>query len=83
MQYKLNPRLVVDTVPEELETVSKLLTMNEPLNIDLSNITYVDSSGVALLIEIKNRARSRNINLSFSNVTGEIERLCKLYQIKI
>jgi ABC-type transporter Mla MlaB component len=83
MQYQLPPQLDYKQVPYQFKMVVDLLKQNRGLDIDLSTISRVDSSGIALLVELKNMAKRHNWQLNYLSPTSEILKLCSLYSLNI
>ncbi|MBY0379676.1 MAG: STAS domain-containing protein [Burkholderiales bacterium] len=84
MLYTINsPKLRFDTVPEQLSTISDLLKNNKVLEINLKNVTDIDSAAIAMLIELKNIANTNGTQISFVNSSQDVLRLCKLYCINL
>lgn len=73
-------------LPNELtkHNVSKWIKQNKNLGswntetIDTSNISKIDSAGIALLIELKQKYQ-----LNYINISQVVSRLANLYQIKL
>ncbi|MFN8769880.1 MAG: lipid asymmetry maintenance protein MlaB [Neisseriaceae bacterium] len=82
-EYTFQNRLLLTTLTAELKNVSLVLDKTDNLVIDLSNISSIDSAGIALLIELKNIAKQKNKQLFYNNPTEDITRLCKLYRVTI
>lgn len=70
-----------------LENVDALLTesrnafTSENLEIDLSGVTEVDSTGVSLLFEWLRQAHGRNASLVFINVPPNLVNMATLYGV--
>lgn len=54
---------------------------SENLEIDLSGVTEVDSTGVSLLFEWLRQAHSRNASLVFVNVPPNLVNMATLYGV--
>ena len=63
--------LTINNVVKELKELTKLILQhkNNKLEINLSKVKEVDSGGIALLLELKERARSYNCDLLIYNPT--------------
>ncbi len=80
-KYKLSNPLIISTINEQLNNFNNLTAKN--LQMDLSEIIDIDSSGIAFLIEIKQQCLIKKCNLTFINKTQTIQRLADLYKITI
>jgi len=49
------------------------------LHIELSQLSHVDSAGLAFLIELQQQAVSQCLNIAFSGSTSALEKLIALY----
>ncbi len=88
MEYNLNNILTMHFVSCEFKKIHSLFKskLNSHINnfvIDLQNIITIDSSGIALLVEIPNIAKRYNKQIKYINHTQDIHTLCKIYSIKI
>jgi anti-anti-sigma factor len=50
----------------------------EILNINLSNLDFMDSSGLGMLMVTDNECKNNNINLQLYNPIGEVKKLLKI-----
>ncbi|HMT03261.1 MAG TPA: STAS domain-containing protein [Burkholderiales bacterium] len=80
-KHKLSNPLIISTINEQLNNFNNLTAKN--IQIDLSEIINIDSSGIAFLIEIKQQCLTKKYNLTFINKTEAIQRLADLYKITI
>lgn len=83
LEYKLGAKLLIENSKEQLSKLSQLVSKEKQLQLNLSNITSIDSAGIALLIEIKQLARKNNCALTYTYPTALIENLCQLYKITL
>ena len=51
-------------------------------NIDLAQVTKVDTSGLAWLLLIVEKAQQKNLTLSFSNLPHDLVKLAKLSAVE-
>jgi anti-sigma B factor antagonist len=75
----LSGRLSIDSSPEVRNRVFAMLNQRllSSLIIDLAGLDYMDSSGIAILVEFFKIARIRNITLSFTGLRGRPRYLAK------
>lgn len=76
--FKLEGPLVFETVSG---MVDSLPTDVDKLVIDLSKVTEVDSSALALFLEWQRIAESRNVSLEFINWSENMKSLLNLYNL--
>jgi ABC-type transporter Mla MlaB component len=70
-------------VKVQLEKWSKIILDTKKLDMDLLNLTKIDTSGIALLLELKKIAKKHNCRLNFINQTEQLKKLCQLYQVTL
>ncbi|MDP2560694.1 lipid asymmetry maintenance protein MlaB [Psychrobium sp. 1_MG-2023] len=70
------------------ETLLTLLPLKEQIkglegkvDVDVSALEQVDSAGLALLLELKEQAQQKNIELSYVGTTEALEKLKLLYNV--
>ena len=70
----LNGCLNIDSSPSLRDRLLTILQPEAPvvLTVDLSEVSHVDSSGIATLIEALKIARTRNTNLSLKGLQGRL-----------
>jgi anti-sigma B factor antagonist len=71
---QLNGCLNIDSSPSLRDRLLTILQPEAPevLTVDLSEVSHVDSSGIATLIEALRIARTRNTNLSLKGLQGPL-----------
>jgi len=62
------------------EKISKILDDNSKVELDLTQVTYIDSSGVAVLIESNQKAQelSKDLTLKLSEPVLSVLKMAKL-----
>ena len=62
------------------EKISKILDDNNKVELDLTQVTYIDSSGVAVLIESNQKAQelSKDLTLRLSEPVLSVLKMAKL-----
>lgn len=72
----------INTSPEVKKAFDKLLTKKAPkIVINLSKVTYVDSSGLATLVEILKNMRSYGGRLKLTNLSPKIKSLFEITKL--
>jgi anti-sigma B factor antagonist len=68
----LTGELDIDSVGEVREKVQQRLAADQPqvLTVDLAGLTFIDSSGLGLLIEIRRLAIAAGITFQMTNVAS-------------
>jgi anti-sigma B factor antagonist len=71
---QLNGCLNIDSSPSLRDRLLTILQTEAPevLTVDLSEVSHVDSSGIATLIEALKIARTRNTSLSLKGLQGRL-----------
>ena len=74
---KLSGRLDINTSPDLRKTALTLYTKGEykKLTIDFVNVSYIDTSGLATLLEILATAKERCAHLTLSGVNEKVRYL--------
>jgi anti-sigma B factor antagonist len=80
----------INTSPDIKKTFDKLISKKEPkIIINFSKVTYVDSSGLATLVEILKNMRTYGGKMKLTNLSPkvkslfEITKLEKLFEIMV
>ncbi len=81
--HKLTGSLLITNVSKLLNSVTKLVTVHRIFQVDLSDVTHIDSAGVAFLVELKNIAQQKKCKLTFINLPAPVNKFCQLYQITL
>ncbi|MCW8943913.1 MAG: STAS domain-containing protein [Sedimenticola sp.] len=79
---QLEGDLVFANVTAVLGQIDKQLQGKESLVIDLANVEDVDSSGLALLLEILERGQRRGIALSFRALSEALLGIARLSNVE-
>jgi phospholipid transport system transporter-binding protein len=82
--FKLQGALSFETLPEvlaESDNYAARSDLPDRLTIDFSQITGVDSSAVALLLEWLRRGQERGKTLTFVNLPANLLALARLYGV--
>ncbi len=71
--------LTFNTVQDDVARLQKLLNGQQikTLHMDLQNVTYCDSAGLALLIEAKRLCKQHDTSLELKGVTKAISALAE------
>lgn len=69
----------VATVPELLAEAHRLLEADPPrLEVDLKEVTFIDSSGLGALVQIQKAADDKGISVVLTRSSGPTRRLLEL-----
>jgi anti-anti-sigma factor len=61
------------------DKLNKAIELNvTTLNINLSDLNFIDSSGLGMLLVTDNECKEHNINLHLHNPTGEVKKLLQI-----
>ena len=77
---KMSGRLDLNTSPYLRKTALKLYTKGEcrNLTIDFANVSYIDTSGLATLLEILVTAKERSAQLTLSGLDEKVRYLIEV-----
>ena len=79
---QLTGDLVFATVTPLLAELDRQLGQGDDRVIDLSGVADVDSAGLALLLELLERARNRDIILSFRALSQDMLNIARLSNVE-
>jgi phospholipid transport system transporter-binding protein len=79
---RLSGDMVLTSVQGLLDQTESLLASERYSVIDLSEVTGVDSSGVALMLEWVEWARERGASLHFRNIPESLMRIARLSRVE-
>jgi len=76
---EVNGALTFETVPQFFAGSGDWLDGGpEALTVDLKNVTRVDSAGVALMLEWRERARAAGRELRFANLPEQVRHIIRV-----
>lgn len=75
-------RIDLSTSPGFRRQILKAVKGNRPLLIDLSRVSYIDSSGVACLVEAYQAARGKALRFGLVGITASIMNILKLTRLE-
>ena len=81
-RYQLPQVLAKSTVLECLTQIKQQQLINSELEVDGGNVSQIDSSGIALIIELGNWAKT-NPQFKLTNLSPSIKNMGDLDQIKL
>jgi ABC-type transporter Mla MlaB component len=83
-ELKLSGELTFNSVASVLQNVIKGIDEchEKNIHVDLANIKNADSSALALMLEGKRYAARKGLELSYTGVPSEIERLATFCLVK-
>lgn len=88
MVLKFDGEIDLNTSPDMRDKILAVLEQGKSLTVDLSGVSYIDSSGIASLVEGLRGARDRGIQFRLSGVNQtvlqvlELARLDKVFDIQ-
>lgn len=77
-QILLSGVLNFTTVPQINKQYSPLFALKKSITVNLQNITYSDSSGLALLAEWTRRARKNNKEIKYINIPRQMRTIAEV-----
>ncbi len=77
-KIQLTGALNFDTVPALRTQLIQLLPALNPIVVDLSQVNFCDSSGVALMLECLRQARSAQKNIIFEQAPKQMQAIAKM-----
>lgn len=71
------------TVTQKIKTeIIKVITPNSKIALNLSGISYIDSTGFGMLLSILRHCKNSNASLKLCNISPEVMELIKLLQLQ-
>ncbi len=66
-----------------VQQIENDLEANELSNIqmDLTNLNFIDSSSLGMLIALQNKAKTKNIDISLLHPTGQVKRVLNITKL--
>ena len=74
----LSDEIDLDKSPEVRENIKQLFDQVKTVEVQLSKVTYIDSSGIAALIEGMQLAKSNSKEFFLTDVSNEVMKVIKL-----
>ena len=77
-QYRLSGDLTFDTVNSLYQRSDEIVAVDKNIDIDLEEVSRVDSAGLVLLVEWARRADQHEERLQFSGMPPQLEALVRI-----
>ena len=77
----LDGEIDLETSPAARELLLKALGKKRPLIVDLSEVTYMDSSGIASLVEAHQKAKAAKVEFSLARVSEDVMKVLALARL--
>ncbi len=77
----LDGEIDLDRSPEARKLLLDGLRAGKPLRVDLAEVEYMDSSGIASLVETYQRAREKNLDFTLIRVSEPVLKVLKLARL--
>ncbi|MFC1664300.1 lipid asymmetry maintenance protein MlaB [Pseudomonadota bacterium] len=76
--YQLSGELTFDTVTSLYQRSDEIVAVNKLIDIDLRDVSRVDSAGLVLLVEWVRRATLQDQRLQFTGMSAQLEALVRI-----
>ncbi|NVJ58783.1 MAG: STAS domain-containing protein [Gammaproteobacteria bacterium] len=77
----LNGEIDLERSPEARKVLLECLENTQHLVVDLAEVDYIDSSGVASLVEALQTSRKKNIEFALTNLSDPAMKVLKLARL--
>ncbi len=77
----INEDLTIYNIDEVKKEINEKIEKVDTLEIDLENVEEIDSSGIQLLIALKNEFKKNNKKIIFSALSGPVNKIIDCYGI--
>ena len=74
----LNGEIDMDVADQARQTILPLIEAGHEVHLNLSKVTYMDSSGVSVLIESKKLSEEKKTKCELKEVSKPVEKVLKL-----
>lgn len=71
----------LETSPQAREQILQALKNNQHVLVDLSEVEYIDSSGIASLVEGYQDAKGRNLSIGLVNISDAARQVLQLARL--
>jgi len=78
--WHLQGELVVEDIVQVLDATGPL-EMNNQTVLDFAQVTEVDTSAVSFILELKRRAKQKNVKIGLKNLPANMISLMQLYGV--
>lgn len=82
ISFKDDNKLNVTVTPKIKTEIVKSIVPNSKIILDLSGISYIDSTGFGMLLSILRHCKSINSGLRLCNISSKVMELIKLLQLQ-
>jgi len=77
----VNGQITFESTPELREKIFDALKSNNPVLVNLAQVAYMDSSGIATLVEGLKEAQSRKVTFGLFGLTKNTRNVLKLVRL--
>ena len=77
----LSGEIDLETSPAVRKVLLDQLAQGQALCVDLADVSYMDSSGIASLVEAYQRARDKSLGFALSSVSEPVLKVLKLARL--
>lgn len=67
--------------PEARKVLLAAVRGGKPVTVDLADVSYMDSSGIASLVEALQQANTRGVEFALDRVSGQVARILALARL--
>lgn len=78
---RLNGEIDLEKAPLLREALLEALDRGYPLLVEMSKVVYIDSSGIASLVEALQNARKKNLELTLISPSPRVRRVLELARL--
>ena len=78
---KLTGEVDLQTSPKAREQILQTLKNNQHVLVEMAEVEYIDSSGIASLVEGFQEAKSRNLTLALVNISASTRQVLQLARL--
>lgn len=78
---ELNRHTVVKGWPERNKDFQQVAKNNQPIKIDLSGVSHIDTAGLAWLVDMIAEQKKQGLSISLLNCTDSLLKLAKISDV--
>lgn len=80
--YSISGPLMIENVSGAWMDMQHILSDNQSPVLDMSNVTEMDSAGLAILVRLIDKAQKRGLTIHFNNIPEQMQSIVELYHLR-
>ena len=80
--YSISGPLMIENVSGAWMDMQHILSDDQSPVLDMSNVTEMDSAGLAILVRLIDKAQKRGLTIHFNNIPEQMQSIVELYHLR-